>query len=76
MSNCFESAEVTMTESSKEDFITIEVVCSHQQLQTQFSRNFHVRHIFSVLVLLVVVEVLAHLLEHDATMYAVSTLPC
>jgi len=45
---------------------TIQVVRRHQQFQAQFGRHVDVRHVFGVLVLFVVVEVLAYLLEYEA----------
>lgn len=45
----------------------IQVIGSHQQLQAQLGRNFHIRHVRLILVLLVVKEVFANFLENDAT---------
>ena len=44
----------------------VQVIGGHEQLQAQLCRKVHVRHVPGVLVLLVVVEVLAHLFQHDA----------
>jgi len=41
---------------------TVKIIRRHEQLQTQLGRDIDVGHIFGVLVLLIVVEVLADLL--------------
>ena len=50
--------------SSSQRKRTVEIVRRHEQLQTQLSRDINIRHVFRVLVLLVVVEVLADLLQY------------
>jgi len=45
---------------------TIQVIRRHQQLQAQLGWHVDVRHVFGILVLFVVVEVLADFLEHEA----------
>ena len=45
---------------------TVQVVSRHQNLETEFQGEVHVRYIFCVLELLVVVEVFADFLQHQA----------
>lgn len=47
--------------------LTVQIIRRHKQLQTQLRRNFHIRYIFCVLVLLVVVQVFADLFKDYAT---------
>jgi hypothetical protein len=47
--------------------LTVQIIRRNQQLQTQFRRNIHIRHILALRMLLVVIKVLAHFLEYDAT---------
>lgn len=54
-------------------FLAVEEVGRHQQLQTELRRQFHVGHVFCVLVLLRVVQVLAHFLEDQAVDLAEGT---
>ena len=44
---------------------TIQVISRHEQLQTELQWELHIRHIFGVPHLLVVVKVFADLLEHE-----------
>jgi hypothetical protein len=53
---------IERTPSSSQHKRTIKIIRRHEQLQTQLGRNIDVRHIFRVLVLLVVIKVLADLL--------------
>ncbi len=46
---------------------SVQVVSSHQELQTQLRRNLHIGHIGLVPVFLVVHEVFADFFEDDAT---------
>ena len=47
------------------DDLSVEVVCSHQQLKTKLGGKFHVWYVLRMLILLVIIEVLANLLEDD-----------
>lgn len=49
-----------------QDVHTIQVVSRHEQFKTELRRNVQVGDTGRVTVLLVVVEVLAHLLQHHA----------
>lgn len=46
---------------------TIEVISSDQQLQAQLRRYVHIRDVFALRMLLVVVQVLTDLLEYNTT---------
>jgi hypothetical protein len=48
------------------NMLTIEIVCCHQQLQTELRWEVHVRNVLRISVFLMVVEVFAHFLQHNA----------
>lgn len=51
---------------------TAKIIGRHQQLQAQLRGNVHVGHICRILVLLIVVQILAHLLQYQAAVANVS----
>ena len=67
---CYESvANPSVTDllyRHKSQFSSIKVIRRHQQLQAQLARNLHVWHAVVLLVLLIVVQILDYLFEHNA----------
>lgn len=45
---------------------SIEVICSHQELQAEISWNIHVSYTITVFVFFIVVKVFDNFLKHDA----------
>ncbi len=45
--------------------LTMQVIRRHQQLQTQLWRYLHIRHIFRILILQIVIKILADFLEYN-----------
>lgn len=52
---------------------TVQVISRHQQFQTQLKREVHIGHILRIFEFLIVIEVFADFLEHQA---AANVLAC
>lgn len=63
-------SELSVVVDGTASVLTVEsqVVRSHQELEAEFYGDFHIRNVFSLSVLVPVVEVLDNLLEHHSAM--------
>lgn len=56
----------TLATTAVAGVLTIQVVGSHQQLEAELGRNFHIGHILCVLHLFIVVEVFTNFFQDEA----------